>query len=50
MEKRGAIDMRGKGKVTTYILVANEQLRNEELTGQKPDHHDTVDVSGAFHI
>ncbi len=47
MEKRGRIDVRAEGKMTTYYLVSNEKVTKDDLTGrgQRTRNHDGVEVT-----
>ena len=33
LKKRGTIDVKGEGRVTTYLLLANENISDEALLG-----------------
>lgn len=46
-EKRGKIDVRGEGKMTTYFLLANESVPEEDLMGRgsRDRHPDAVSVT-----
>ena len=37
LKKRGTVDIRGEGRLTTYLLLANENLTDEELLGRDKD-------------
>ena len=40
MMKRGTIEMKGQGRLTTYFLIEHQTMSEQELVGQYPDAYD----------